>query len=443
MKSLLGSLINRAPVPYASDWGGSGGIFGLFSGKRGADKSSQLQAMGSVGTLFSIVTQTSTAVSSVDWHMHRKLTTGSGDSCPMCDEPDVAMVQDHQALRLLEHPNDFMTGPELFEAGQQHFDLTGETWLLVERVEGVSLPIGLWVIRPDRMEIATSKTDFIVGYVYTGPNGEKIPLELDDVIFFKKPDPDDPYRGLGAVQSIMRDIDSAKYSSEWSRNFFLNSAEPGGIIKTPGRLSDAEWRELSTRWREGHKGVSNSHRVAILEGYDWIPRTYSPKDIQFASLRETSRDVMLEAFGMPKFALGIIEDVNRATAVASMAWFAQTITVPRLNRWRSAFNHYFLPMFGSTGKGREFAYADPVPPDRESENQERQSKVDAFKTLVDAGVDAKEAAGYCGLPETIALNFEKPAPPPVPGSQPPPGQEQQPPQENRVVRPFVPSRRSS
>jgi phage portal protein BeeE len=432
MRSLLAPVFNKTPVPFSSGDYGTGGILGLFTGQRGASKTDQLQTMGSVGTVFSIVTATSTATAAPQWHMHRKLRPGAGDNCPLCDAENVELILDHQALRLINRPNDFFTGTQLRRAGQQHKDLTGETWLVVERAGSIRMPIGLWVVRPDRMEPVPSRDRFIAGYIYHGPGGEKVPLEVDEVMRMLSPDPEDPYRGMGPVQAIMREIDSARFGAEWNRNFFLNSAVPGGIIETEKRLSDPEWKELTQRWREGHKGVGNAHRVAVLEGHKWVANSYSPKDIVFKDLREVNRDTMLEAFGMSKFGIGIIDDVNRATAEAATSWFAQQMTVPRLQDWKEMYDTQLLPMLGTDSTKVETAYANPIPTNREAENAERDSKTVAWKTLVDAGADPDEAADYVGIPrlkmapkpEPLDPNILGPAEGPLP--------------QDRVVRPFVP-----
>lgn len=431
MRSLLSPLVNRSPVPFTAS-GGGGGILGLFTGQRGASKTDQLQSMGSVGTIFSIVHALSTATAAPEWHMHRKLRPGAGDNCSLCDAENVEMILDHPALRIINQPNDFMSRSYLFEAGQQHQDLTGETRIVVERAGSMRMPIGLWPVRPDRIEPVPSRDAFLAGFIYHGPSGEKVPLEIDEVLTALLPDPEDPYRGMGPVQAIMREIDSARFGSEWNRMFFLNSAVPGGIIETAKRLSDGEWRELTTRWREGHKGVGNAHRVAILEGHKWVSNSYSPKDIQFKDLREVNRDTMLEAFGMSKFGIGIIDDVNRATAEAATAWFAQQMTTPRLKRWKTMFDTQLLPMFGTDSTKVEIAFANPVPADREAENAERDSKTTAWAALVAAGADPGEAADYVGIPRLKMAPKPEPVVAP-PGQQPPAG----PPGVEDVVRPFV------
>ncbi|MDQ7910249.1 phage portal protein [Phytohabitans sp. ZYX-F-186] len=402
MRSLLGTVVdavgsitNRSPVPYVSHDYTVGVGVGLAQTR---DRGGQLAAMSGNGTVFSIVDRLATSTAAVDWHMHRT-RIDTTKVCPICEQPGVVLVKDHLALRIWNKPSDFFTRQELVEAGQQHFDLTGETWLLVERDERMrGLPLGLWTIRPDRIDPVPSKEKFLVGYIYKSPDGQRIPLDLDEVIQIRRPDPEDPYRGLGAIQAALRDVDSANLAAQWNRNFFLNSAEPGGMIKTDGRLDDDEWNQLRQRWNEQHKGVSRAHRVAILEGYEWIDRKYTNRDMQLTELRILSRDMIREAYGIAKFALGDVDDVNRATAEASKAWFAESATVPRLDRWKQALNNDFLPLFGSTGSGVEFAYGNPVPPDEEAENAARDSKTSAWATLVTAGADPDDAADVVGLP---------------------------------------------
>ncbi|WP_431895845.1 phage portal protein [Micromonospora haikouensis] len=389
MRSLLGglaTLVNRAPVAYT----GPGQRLSIpWLGTSGAE--AQMRAMGSVGTLFAIVNRTSNAVSQVHWRLWRTAPSGRHE--------DRVEVTRHLALDLWRKPNPFMTGQEFVESVQQHVDLTGEGWWVVERDDRArSIPLGLWPVRPDRMEPVPSQTEFLAGYIYHGPDGREVPLRLDEVIQLRMPNPLDPYRGMGPVQAILTDLDSARYSAEWNRNFFRNSAEPGGIIEVDKRLSDDEFDEMSTRWNEQHRGVANAHRVAIVEQGKWIDRKYTMRDMQFAELRAVSREVIREAFGIPKFALGDVDDVNRATADASSAWFAEHLTVPRLERIKGALNSDYLPMFGSTAVGLEFDYESPVRDDEAAENAERTSKAAAAKTLTDAGYDPAEVLTVVGLP---------------------------------------------
>lgn len=408
MRSLIGGILNRAPIAYAPRTGQL-----QIPWTQRNDAEAQMRAMGSVGTLFAIVNGTSTATSAVDWHLYRKARSGRAE--------DRVEVTVHAALDLWTKPNKFFTRQELVEAGQQHIDLTGEGWIVIGRSEMGpaalrSIPLELWLVRPDRIAPVPSPEEYLVGYIYTGPSGEQVPLGLDQVMQIRMPNPLDPYRGMGPVQSILVDLDSTRYSAEWNRNFFVNSAEPGGVIEVDKRLSDDEFTEMRERWAETHKGVANAHRVAILEQGKWVNAAFNQRDMQFAELRQVSRDVIREAFGVTKFDVGDIDDVNRATAEASETRWAKRIVVPRLDRWRSLLNNDLLPLFGATGEGLEFDYDSPVPQDQEAEQAERESKAEAAKTYIrDIGFKAPPVLKYLGLPEDWELEPkpEPPAPPAV------------------------------
>ncbi|MFF6781429.1 phage portal protein [Streptomyces sp. NPDC012510] len=374
-------------MPYVSSRGGLSIPWRAPSGVE-----AQMRAMGHVGTLFSIVNRTSNATALVDWKLYRKARSGLPE--------DRVEVTQHAVLDLWNKPNRFFTRQELVETVQQHIDLTGEGWLVVARNPRSPMPLELWPVRPDRIQPVPHPVDFISGYLYTGPDGQEIALRVEDVIQIRMPNPLDPYRGMGPVQSVLTELDASRYSAEWNRNFFMNSAEPGGIIELPTVLSDPEWDQLQMRWNEQHKGVANAHRVAFLEHGTWKDRKYTQRDMQFAELRQVSRDVIREAFGAPAFVLGEVGDVNRATAEASKVLFAEQLTVPRLERWKGALINDLLPLYGpEAARGLEFDYCDPVPADAEARNAELTAKTEAYATLVGAGADPQLAAEYLDLPQ--------------------------------------------
>lgn len=393
-------IVAKAPVPYV---GRRTPHTMLNPGTRG-DMAAQLEAMGGNGTLFAIVNKLSTATSAVDWHMHIR---AAGQTCDECEQINVRHVEEHPALVVWNKPNEFFTRQEFVETFQQHVDLTGEGWWVVNRLAG--RPIELWPVRPDRMAPVRHPTKFLDGYMYRAPDGEMVPLKLDEVVQLRMPNPSDPWRGMGPVQALLHDLDAARYSAEWNKNFFVNSAEPGGIIEFENSLDDREFDEIAGRWNEQHQGVANAHRVALIErGGKWVSRAFSQRDMQFVELREVSTKVIREAFGMPKFAVGDVDDVNRATADASKAWFAEALTVPRLERIKQALNNDFLPMFGVARRTYEFAYTSPVPEDRGTGNAERNSKATAARELIQAGFDPADVLLTVGLPPM------KHTPPPAP-----------------------------
>lgn len=388
---------NDSPVPYTSAASGSRGLFSsdgqIPIGERAYD------AYGSVGTLFAIVKQIYEAFSSVEWHLYRKTSVR--------DKSRRTEILTHGFLDVWNLPNPFMTGRMFRETCQQHLDLVGETFFVLRSAMGIVFE--MWPVRPDRMIPVKHPTKFLTGWIYKSPDGEEVPLNLDQVIQVKYPNPADPYRGMGPVQTTLFDVDAAKYSAEWNRNFFINGAQPGGVIKVPYKMSDLEWESFTQRWNATHQGVANAHHVAILENADWIDTKFSMEDMQFTELRNLPREIIREAFAFPKPMLGTVDDVNRATAEAGKEIMAENQTAPRLARWKDIINVFLLPRFAN-GKTLELDYDDPVPENADVRNATLTAQSTAASTLVTAGWHPDDVTETTGLPR---MRWVGPAKPPA------------------------------
>lgn len=395
-KSVLTRALNKAPIDL------SGRRFHTPTIGIAPDTSmtAQLHSMTAEATLFAIVERISTAVGAVEWHLYRKAPSGL--------KKDRQEVTNHGALTVWENPNGFYTQREFVEASVQHYDLAGEMPWLIGRAPGAprGMPIELWPVRPDRIEPVPHPVNFLDGYLYKGT--EIVPLTLNDVIVTKRQNPTNPYRGLSPVASLMYDLHADQAASAYNAIFFRNGAMPGGVIETEEELSDPDFKKLVMRWREQHQGVENAHRVAILERAKFHELSYSRKDMEFVDLRRFTKDQVRQAFGFPKPLLGDVEDVNRANADAGEVTFARWVLNPRLDAIKDTLNTRFLPLFGEFGKGYEFDYEDPTPPDQEGERAERDSKVGAVVQLVSAGFDPSASLRAFDLPDIPFRGKEAP-----------------------------------
>ena len=412
-RSVIGGLLQavrpRADTPIPHSPRAATYTHGSMTG--GRNDLRQLHMMGQVGTLFGIVHRITTSTASVNWHLYRKAKSGNPD--------DRTEVTSHAALDLVNQPNPFFHRSELCELVQQHIELTGRGFLVLNMAG--SLPIELWWARPDRMLPVPHPTKYLAGWVYCGPDGERVPLSVDEVIPLRMFDPVDPFGGLSAAASVSTELASAHSAAEYINMFFVNGAEPGGIVEMPEELDDDEFRQFQARWSEQHQGVSRAHRVALLEGgAHWVDRTVSQKDMQFVELRKDIRDATAEAWTIHKGQLGVTEDINLANMKAGKFDFAERLVEPRLERWKAAYNGHLLPKYGATARGMEFDYDSPVPEDAENDRADLTARVDAWVKLVDKGADPVGAARAIGLaeipmaggqggatPEQIALMVQK------------------------------------
>lgn len=391
------TFLNRSPVPQAPRGGRE--VFNVFTGRSSqtADKMKRgMEQYGLVGTAFGVISRLAESTAQINWHLYRSRQDGRRVYREVEQRKEVTK---HAIVDLLKQPNPLMGWMEFCQTLIQHYDTTGEFWIVAAfgsiRSAG---PIELWPMRPDRVKIVTDQYNGVAGYVYCGPDGEEVPLARDIVIQGRHPNPMDLFRGISPMQALAVKLEASHLASEYNKNFFLNSAEPGGIIEIEDRLDDDEFRELSMRWQEQHKGVANAHRVAILEQGKWVERKFSMKDIAFPELAELGRADILEAFGYPKAMTGAVEDVNKASADAQERMFGRYLLRPRLNTLKDALNTGLLPLFGDTAKGLELDFEDPVPEDREADSAERITKAQALKMLIESGADWDSALEVVGLP---------------------------------------------
>lgn len=399
---------NKPPIPIGEPASRSRGLsYNLGAGKQ--DRETFMRQYGMSGTLYGIISLLAEASATPSWHLYKKAPTdgrrrySTGDTG---SDQRIEVVQ-HAAIQLWNDPNSFHSGFEFREGAQQHEELTGETFWVLDTEIG--FPTSMWYVRPDRMEPVPDPDDYLIGWIYTGPTGEQVPLKRNEVILEKRPDPMDPYRGAGPVQSIMPNIQQQRYATEYQRNLFLNGADPGGVITVPNHLTEREFDELIERWRESHRGVARAGHVGVLEdGMTWQPSTTTNKDMEYGNLRLANRDELREAWRVHKAMMGSSEDVNRANAETGEEVFTTWQVLPRLKRRRDTLNHKLLPLFGAAGKGVEFDYDDPSPVNAENAASEMVAKANAAKTLIDAGFEPDDVLEVVGLP---GMDFKEPAKP--------------------------------
>ena len=311
-----------------------------------------LKSYGEIGWLFGCVSRIGQAVGDAEL----QLFVRRGDK-----EKDRERLYKHPILDLLDYVNPFQTGYEFMMLTQIYLDLVGRCyWYVVNN--GLNVPVELWIIPPSYMRPVPDRENFLKGWMFEAGT-ERIPFELSEIIYLKNPDPDNPYGGLGAAQSIGVDLQTEQFSGQWNRNYFYNDAAVGTIISYPEELSDTEYDRVSEQFKARHQGIGRAHKVAVLSGGAKIEKSViSQRDMDFWKLRKLNRDNILGAFGMPLSVMGVSENVNRANAESGEYVFARWTIKPRLKLISSKLTEQLCSRYDPK---LECEYADPVPENKE------------------------------------------------------------------------------
>lgn len=215
---------------------------------------------------------------------------------------------DHPLYPLLhDRANPEMTAFEWRETMVGHCLTWGHGFSEIERGRGG--PVALWPLRPDRMDIQRDERDNLV-YVYLLPDGEPVTFRPDQIHH---------WRGFGASGitgktpiSLAREaIGLGLAVEEYGARFFSNDSRPGGVLQTAGKLTADGAKRLKDGWEASMRGLSNRHRVAILEeGVTWQSIGIPPQDAQFLETRKFQIVEIARFFRVP---LHLIGELERAT----------------------------------------------------------------------------------------------------------------------------------
>lgn len=284
-------------------------------------------------------------------------------------------VESHPILDLLDRVNPSMTKKDLIKATQSYLDLNGNAfWYLAreEKANGKGEIKEIYILRPDKVKIITNKENPLVvsGYVFKQDGGRTVPLDPNEVIHFKNFNPNAehpfPSLGVGVVEASQWAVQTDNEIRKWNYNFFRNSAQPDGILEVgkDGAIGTEEYQRLRAQWDKEHKGSAQSHKVAILSGgVTWKETARSQTEMQFADQKILNRDEILALFQVPKTILGLTDNVNRATADASIYVFNLFTVKELMQNIVDTLNEFLLPDFDEKDI-LHFDFESPVTSDR-------------------------------------------------------------------------------
>ena len=260
------------------------------------------------------------------------------------------------------------TGKELISI---NLDLTGECYVLILK-NRVGLPQELYIKRPDLMTLKIEKG--IIAYYIYRENLKEIIYPKEDILYFRYPNPTNPFRGASPVQRKAYTYDTDKYNMIYQLNMFKNGAHLKSVLETAANLNEDQAKKIANLFNQTYGGVENSNKTGILTGGMTYKTTgISNKDMEFMLLAEWTMRQLASAYHTPPQKLSHPESTNLANMEAlDTAWNRECI-LPRLTRQEQVYDSFLLPLYKE--KGLYCKYDNPVPEDKEFELKKRESDI--------------------------------------------------------------------
>lgn len=271
-------------------------------------------------------------------------------------------IEDSPVLDLIENPSSFQTREELLWLIMIYLGAEGEAPLALDSSTN---PTEMMLLRPDRIKPVFDSDKIVSEYKYSKPNGHVETIPADELIFSKYPSLLNPFRGAGFLKYITKTINLDTFTEAYLNNFFYNSASPSAVLETDKELNGSIIERIRHQFEKRHRGVQKAHKLAILEkGLKYKQTSPNLNDLTIKDIDNRIRDKVLATFKVPKSVIGIIEDVNRASAHTANNSFYRGAIRPRLRMFESQLNKMLLPKFSGT-ENMKIEFEDPVMEDKE------------------------------------------------------------------------------
>lgn len=208
-----------------------------------------------------------------------------------------------------EQPNPEQTALEWRETAMCHLLLRGNHYSEKQYDQGGRL-MALWPIHPDRVTVERPSPNAPLSYRVSIPGGGEVRLSPERMLHL---------RGLGSngitgwspIAVARQSVGLAIAAQEYGARLFRNDTRPGGVLEHPMKLSPPAYERLRTSIENAHQGLSNAHRMMILEeGMKWHQIGINPDDAQFLESRKFSVTEIARMFNIPPH---FLRDLERAT----------------------------------------------------------------------------------------------------------------------------------
>lgn len=280
-------------------------------------------------------------------------------------------IHENELLDILEAPNENMTGMDMRFTIASHLEMIGNAFLFLDGVKNnKTKPTAMYLLDASRVRVVVNKDSFphrVSHYEYrTETKVHK--FETYQIVHFKYSNPSDIFEGIGTVQTAAQWIDADNYAMEFNRRYFLNGAKIGGFLEATQAYTTEQLEYIRKSFENAHSGVNNSHKtIALPQGTKYTAGGESQKDMDFSNMMTMMRDRILAAFRVPRTALGITDDVNRANAEATDYVFAARTILPKMQIICSYLNEFLAPRYGDN---IYLTFNNPVPENREQTMRE-------------------------------------------------------------------------
>ena len=250
----------------------------------------------------------------------------------------------HPASELLRNPNTEHSWSDIIDHIVKAYLNDGNSILTIERMTGANPYIEIWPRDPRLVDISTSSRAYKFGK-YTSTQRT---YPRNRIIHIRDMDIDDPFWGIGRINTVREEIMMDYFVNRFNSNFFRYGATLNLMFTPDHDLSEDQHMQILDAMSDEMGGAEKAFKIFInrFAGKFEYP-DQKHKDIAFLDLLKHNREKIFGVFGLPPFRGGVMEYANYANALAQDRDFWLNTIKPILRVIEDAFNKQLLwPLYG-------------------------------------------------------------------------------------------------
>jgi HK97 family phage portal protein len=215
------------------------------------------------------------------------------------------------------------------------------------RIRNPGAPTALEPMHPNRV-FPYRTSDGEVWYRHIPQRGAQIDLSSAEVLHIRYgPARDDEGLEAQSVLVVHREtVGLAMACTEYLSRFFANYATPKSALEVPSVLTRAAGEALRDSWEQKQAGLSNAHRIAILDGGMKLHALgMTNNDAQFLEIyKAVCSDIAERIYGVPAHLSGSADKTSSwGTGVEQMnIGYVQHVLQPVIEEWEQSLDASLL-----------------------------------------------------------------------------------------------------
>lgn len=223
----------------------------------------------------------------------------------------------HDLMKLIRQPNPDMGEVELMQFAITYASVGGNLYIWKQRGENGKV-IHLWPFSDVNMTPVPGETTadgFVKEYEFDPGDGQSVTIPKRDVIHWKwMPDPEQPSRGIGAIEFAIRDSDRDNEASAYIYALLKNNAVPPVVVTLSegDELTAIKANRLRKEWNQ-KLGGENRGNLAFLEfGMKAEKMGFDLQQLAGEALNAVPEARIAAAFQVPPVVAGLSVGLKRS-----------------------------------------------------------------------------------------------------------------------------------